>query len=161
MSQFHAAVDAVLQNWTALQFAVSQGAGGAQSAAIAKWMVDATVQWFAENKDLDSDEVEDFLLDIVNNEFNVLIDDGSVSDVSKLICEFYRLDNSNAAGRAELTQKLEKMPKKCDLSSCKVAEESNTVAANDAEEDDNDEMEVDSKPQQDPDGWTVVSRKKK
>ena len=61
MGHFHTAVAAVFKNWTALQLAVSQGAAGPQSAAIATWMVEATVQWFAENKDLECYEVEDFL----------------------------------------------------------------------------------------------------
>merc|ERR550519_2790963 len=83
---FHSAVDAIFQNWTALQLSVSQGSAGPQSADIARWMVSATVQWFSENKNLECDEVEDFLTDIVNQEFNVLIDDGSVTETSKLVC---------------------------------------------------------------------------
>ena len=63
---FHSAVDAVFQNWMALQVAVAQDAAGPQSADIAKWMVSGTVQRFSENKNLDYDEVEDFLANIVN-----------------------------------------------------------------------------------------------
>merc|ERR1712204_6385 len=117
---FHSAVEAVFQNWTALQFAVSQAAAGPQSAAIAKWMVSATVQWFSENKDLEFDEVEDFLLDIVNQEFDVLIDDGSVTETSKLVCDFYRLCSGGDC-EAELKSRLQALPK-CDLSKCKVNE---------------------------------------
>jgi len=117
---FHSAVDAVFQNWTALQFAVDQGAAGPQSADIAKWMVSATVQWFSENKNLEYDEVEDFLADIVNQEFNVLIDDGSVTETSKLVCDFYRLC-SRGDCEAELKSRLQALPK-CDLSKCKVNE---------------------------------------
>ena len=50
---FHSSVDAILKNWTALQLAVSQGAGGPQSKAIADWMVEAVVQWFSENEKLE------------------------------------------------------------------------------------------------------------
>ena len=87
---FHSAVDAIFQNWTALQSAVHQGAAGPESVDIAKWMVSATEQWFNENKNLEYDEVEDFLTDIVNQEFNFIIDDGSVTKTSKLVCDFYR-----------------------------------------------------------------------
>jgi len=117
---FHSAVEAVFQNWTALQFAISQGAAGPQSADIAKWMISATVQWFSENKNLEFDEVEDFLLDIVNQEFDVLIDDGSVTETSKLVCDFYRLC-SRGDCEAELKSRLQALPK-CDLSKCKVNE---------------------------------------
>ena len=65
---FHSAVEAIFQNWSALQLTVSQGAAGPESKDIAKWMVSATVQWFSENKDLECDEVEDFLITIINFE---------------------------------------------------------------------------------------------
>lgn len=168
---FHSAVDAVFQNWTALQFAVSQAAAGPQSAAIAKWMVSATVQWFSENKNLEFDEVEDFLVDIVNQEFNVHIDDGSVTETSKLVCDFYRLC-SRGDCEAELKRRLQALPK-CDLSKCKVDEGAEALEDVDEEEENieqnttttNDSMDIDEQPkpeEQDPDGWTVVpSRKKK
>jgi len=177
---FHSAVDAVFQNWTALQFAVSQAAAGPQSADIAKWMVSATVQWFSENKNLQFEEVEDFLVDIVNQEFNVFIDDGSVTETSKLVCDFYRLCSSTSSRgdcEAELKRRLQALPK-CDLSKCKVDEEAEALEDVDEEEENveqnsnnadttttNDSMDIDEQPkpeEQDPDGWTVVpSRKKK
>jgi len=163
---FHSAVDAIFQNWTALQLAVSQGAAGAQSADIAKWMVSATVQWFSENKNLECYEVEDFLIDIVNQEFNVLIDDGSPAEISRLICDFYKLSRSRDS-EDELNRRLQELPK-CDLSKCQVdegpSEEENIECSNDV----NNSMsalslEVDEpKPEeQDPDGWTVVKPRKK
>merc|ERR1719357_1707343 len=91
---FYTAVDSIYQNWTALQLIVSNGAAGPKSKDIAKWMVSATVQWFSENKDLECDEVEDFLTDIITQEFNVQFDDGSAAEVSKLVCEFYTLSTS-------------------------------------------------------------------
>ena len=39
---FYSAVNAIFENWTALQLIVSQGAAGSESANIAKWMVTAT-----------------------------------------------------------------------------------------------------------------------
>ena len=157
---FHSAVDAVFQNWTALQFAVDQAAAGPQSADIAKWMASATVQWFCENKNLEYDEVEDFLADIVNQEFNVLIDDGSVTETSKLVCDFYRLCSSSREDcEAEIKRRLQALPK-CDLSKCKVDKE--TEALEDVDEEENieqitpatNDMDIDEKPkpeEQDPD----------
>ena len=131
---FHSAVDAVFQNWTALQLAVTQGAAGPQSANIAKWMVSATVQWFSENKNLEYDEVEDFLADIINQEFNVLIDDGSVTETSKLVCDFYRLCSSSKEDwEAEFKRRLQVLPK-CDLSKCIVDKGEETLEVVDEEE---------------------------
>ena len=167
---FHSAVEAVFQNWTALQFAISQGAAGPQSADIAKWMVSATVQWFSENKNLEYDEVEDFLADIVNQEFNVLIDDGSVTKKSKLVCDFYRLCSSSKEDwEAEFKRRLQVLPK-CDLSKCKVDKGAETLE--DVDEEENieqitaatNDMYIDEQPkpeEQDPDGWTMVKPRKK
>ena len=47
---FRTAVTAILKNWTALQLAVAQGSAGADSRAIAEWLVEATLHWFASNK---------------------------------------------------------------------------------------------------------------
>jgi len=171
---FHSAVDAVFQNWTALQFAVDQGAAGPQSADIAKWMVSATVQWFSENKNLENDEVEDFLLDIVNREFNVLIDDNSVTEISKLVCDFYRLCSSTSSRgdcEAEIKRRLQALPK-CDLSKCKVDNGAEALEDVDEEEENieqnttttNDSMDIDEQPkpeEQDPDGWIMVQPRKK
>lgn len=121
---FHSAVEAIFQNWSALQLTVSQGAAGPKSKDIAKWMVSATVQWFSENKDLECDEVEDFLTDIITQEFNVQFDDGSAAEVSKLVCEFYTLSTAPNCEN-EFKRRFEELPK-CDLSKCQVDHEPST-----------------------------------
>ena len=167
---FHSAVDAVFQNWTALQLAVTQGAAGPQSANIAKWMVSATVQWFSENKNLEYDEVEDFLADIINQEFNVLIDDGSVTETSKLVCDFYRLCSlSKENCRLEINRFLQAVTD-CDLSKCKVDKRAEILADIDEEENieqitpATNDIYIDEQPkpeEQDLDGWTMVKPRKK
>ena len=162
---FHSAVDAVFQNWMALQVAVANDAAGPQSADIPKWMVSGTVQWFNENKNLEYHEVEDFLAEMVNQEFNVLIDDGSVTETSKLVCDFHRLCSlSKEDCEAEIKQRLQALPKcRVDLGAETledVDEEENieqiTTATNDMYFDEQ------SKPEkQDPDGWTIVKPRRK
>lgn len=159
MEKFHVAVNAIFADWTALQLAVQQGAAGPQSADIAKWMVDAVVQWFSENKNLQPFEVEDFLDRIVDQEFNLVIDDGSVIEISGMICEFYALAASKDR-QDELERRMQALPK-CDLSKCRIEEPSEQQPVPEQSPND-DSMEVeDEDPPVDPDGWTVVSRKKK
>ena len=116
---FNVAIDAIFKNWAALQLAVkhvskkkiqitissilfisfptdhpkcfsfSQEAGGPQSKEKADWMAGATENWFYENKDLQDFEVEDFLGEIMQNEFNLQIDDGSLEEVARSVCEYY------------------------------------------------------------------------
>ena len=178
---FHASVDAILKNWTALQLAVSQGAGGTQSKAIADWMVDAVVQWFSENENLEPYEVTEFLEQIINQEFNLIVDDGSTDEIGTTVCEFFQLCKSSKSND-EIMNKIHSLPK-CDLSKCTIdgqtnQEETITLNQNNLEEQMN-TMEVDndntstSDPSDtlnrangprtvpDPDGWVVVERKKK
>ena len=177
---FRASVNAILKNWTALQLAVSQGAGGHQSKEIAEWMVDAIIQWFNENQNLEPYEVTEFLEEIVNQEFNLIVDDGSVDEVGTAICEFYQLCTSSKSND-EIVAKIHSLPK-CDLSRCKVDAQNNEEEAmcqkqNELEKQMNSmevESELDShstsavqnmsdtsKQELDPDGWILVDRKKK
>ena len=176
-TNFHTACDAILKNWTALQLAVSQGAGGPQSKEIAQWMVDAVVQWFNENDNLQGYEVTEFLEQIIIQEFNLIIDDGSSDEIGTTICEFYQLCTSSKSAE-EILCKIRSLPK-CDLSRCKIEGEQENIIIHDENrlEEQMSAMEVNnsSTPEQlnlqnivnnsttepDPDGWTVVDRKKK
>ena len=174
VQNFRTSVDAIFKNWTALQLAVSQGAGGPQSKAIADWMVEAVVQWFNENQNIEGYEVTEFIDQIVNQEFNLIIDDGSADEIGNTICEFYNLCTSSRSND-EIIAKIQSLPK-CDLSRCKLDGASNEelMGANEMclEQQLND-MDVDntshsdstsnanSANEPDPEGWVVVDRKKK
>ena len=156
---FYTAVDAIYQNWTALQLIVSNGAAGPKSKDIAKWMVSATVQWFSENKDLEFYEVEDFLIDIVWQEFHVHIQDGSETEISKLICEFYNLSTARD-GEAEFKRRLQALPK-CDLSKCRTVDQADDNIDDVADQlNKNLDLEKTEPEQKDPDGWEVVKPRK-
>ncbi|XP_062593679.1 pre-rRNA-processing protein TSR2 homolog [Saccostrea cucullata] len=88
---FPAAVATIFDSWTVLQLAVNQGFGGAESREKAEWMITAVDQWFRENKDIEVYELDDFLADVMNTEFDTIVEDGSLSQISTLICKVYRL----------------------------------------------------------------------
>ncbi|XP_058023641.1 pre-rRNA-processing protein TSR2 homolog isoform X2 [Ahaetulla prasina] len=44
-------------------------------------MVGAVEQYFESNADLEPEEIEDFLAELMNNEFNTIIEDGSLTQV--------------------------------------------------------------------------------
>ena len=172
---FYTACDAILKNWTALQLAVSNEAAGPQSKDIAQWMVDAVVQWFNENKDLEAYEVADFLEQIIAQEFHLQIDDGSSDEVGTTICEFYQLCSSSKTSE-EIISKIRSLPK-CDLSLCQIDGERDKLSSEKSTlEEQMSGMEVDNSTipessklngannlinEPDPDGWMVVGRKKK
>jgi len=89
------------------QIAVDNGFGGAYSQQKAEWMVDALQQYFNDNgqnrqmiptntvgyvlmcvcfptDELMQDEVEDFISHLMNNEFDTMVDDGSLPQVCLL-----------------------------------------------------------------------------
>ena len=167
--RFKAAVEAILKNWTALQMAVAQNAAGAESKAIAAWMPEATTQWFSENKDLQADEVEDFLSDIINQYFNILVQDGSAEETSKLICKFYALSNDSSVSEDKFKASLQTSLPKCDLSVFKIADDDEAEEVMEMEHNeeqinaDLESMSIkdNSEPMVDAEGFTMVSHKKK
>jgi len=173
---FRTAVEAILKNWTALQLAVSQGSAGHDSKAIADWMVDATVQWFAENKDLEPYEVTDFYESILYQELHIVVEDGSTDEIGTLICDFYA--KCCKLSEEQVLSAIRTLPK-CDLSKSKsdgaseADDESSAAGAAGDVIDPSAEIteqmekletkEVKAKPAPDADGWTEVptTRKKR
>ena len=159
-----------------MQLAVSNEAAGPQSKEIAQWMVDAVVQWFNENENLEGYEVADFLEQIIAQEFKLQIDDGSSDEIGTTICEFYQLCCSSKTSE-EIISKIRSLPK-CDLSLCQIDGERNKQSnPQNILEEQMSGMEVDNSTVQesstklnganniinepDPEGWMVVGRKKK
>ena len=103
---FNVAIDAIFKNWTALQLAVYnvsivcilhynrvlliQDAGWPHSKEKAQWMVGVTENWFYENKDLEYYEVADFLEEVIQNEFHCFVEDGSLREVAREVCFYYK-----------------------------------------------------------------------
>ena len=98
------------------QLALSQGAGGAHSAAFGAWLGDALVQWFAENRDLDSYEVSEFLETVLNRDLDLIVQDGSTDEVGNLLVQFFGFCSTKT--EAEIIDKVRSLPK-CDLSRCR------------------------------------------
>ncbi|XP_018608497.1 pre-rRNA-processing protein TSR2 homolog [Scleropages formosus] len=87
---FAESVRAVLETWPVLQIAVDNGFGGFYSQQKADWLVDAVQQFFQENADLQQYEVEDFLAEVMNNEFDTVVDDGSLPQVASRMCHLFQ-----------------------------------------------------------------------
>ena len=66
---------------------VRAGAGGRDSAAKAEWLVGATEQWMTENQNVEPEELADFYQEVLWNEFDTVVDDGSLSE-----SEWHRLE---------------------------------------------------------------------
>ena len=174
---FGTAVDAIFANWPGLQLVINQNSLGQPKQVVAQWLVDSTVQWFSENKDLEQYEVEEFLDAVIDKEFNCLMQDGSSRDTAAMLCEFYTLCFSSRTSDEDIRTKLRALPK-CDLSKCQVQvdddddggvvdapsphptqQNGDTARGHNSGHQDMDVEDVASAETTDPDGWTTVTSK--
>ncbi|XP_067683653.1 pre-rRNA-processing protein TSR2 homolog [Haliotis asinina] len=127
---FGQSVKSVLDGWTALQLAVSHGFGGPDSQEKAEWMVYAIETWFKENANIQSDELEDFLEDVLNAEFDMVIEDGSLALIAHMICKYFRLCSEGR--EAEVRQSIASQPKAA-LQGCTQGHSNQEVEGEEAE----------------------------
>ncbi|XP_072305500.1 pre-rRNA-processing protein TSR2 homolog [Eucyclogobius newberryi] len=86
---FTAGVRVVVHNWPVLQIAVDNGFGGVYGQQKADWMVDVLQQYFHDNADLQQFEVEDYISTLMDQEFDTVVDDGSLPQVSKDLLQMF------------------------------------------------------------------------
>uniref|UniRef100_A0A096MPJ9 Pre-rRNA-processing protein TSR2 homolog n=1 Tax=Papio anubis TaxID=9555 RepID=A0A096MPJ9_PAPAN len=180
---FRAGVCAALEAWPALQIAVENGFGGVHSQEKAKWLGRAVEDYLTRNADLELDEVEDFPGELLTNEFDTIVEDGSLPQVSQqLQTMFHHFQRGDGAALREMASGITQRKRKVTATALKTARET------DEDEDDVDSVEdveviapndgaatdgVCSQPEpSDPDaqtikeedivedGWTIVWRKK-
>lgn len=183
---FGAGVRAALEAWPALQIAVENGFGGVHSQKKAEWLGGAVEDYFIANADLELEEVEDFLGELMTTEFDTVVEDGSLPQVSQQLQTMYHhFQKGDGAALQEMTSEINQ--KKCKV----TATPFKTAKETDVDEDEvdsveemevkevtatNDEATTDGVcPQPQPtdpdsqtikeediveDGWTIVRRKK-
>ncbi|XP_061470113.1 pre-rRNA-processing protein TSR2 homolog isoform X2 [Rhineura floridana] len=159
---------------TEVEIAVENGFGGAYSQEKAEWMVGAVEQYFQSNADLEPEEIEDFLAELMNNEFDTMIEDGSLVQVSQQLCLFFSQcqQGDGAAVHEAIVQLAQKKQEaKVAAAKSKPVEESSSEEDQETEEEamDCSASPSMSGPQPSPppssdadveDGWTLVRKKK-
>jgi len=95
-SKFELGVSLTLQAWPALTLAVQNQWGGPDSADKRDWFAGAICELFPSHADLES--VEDRLLQIMDDEFEVAPDDDSVSHVADRIMLIWEETNTGEFG---------------------------------------------------------------
>lgn len=74
--------------WPALTFAVQNTLGGPQSSEKRDWFAGAVSDLLEANTDADVEYVEEFLLQVMNDEFEVRVEDGSAEEIASSIVAF-------------------------------------------------------------------------
>ncbi|XP_029579804.1 pre-rRNA-processing protein TSR2 homolog [Salmo trutta] len=172
---FTEAVRAVLETWPVLQIAVDNGFGGVYGQQKADWMVDVVQQYFHDNANLQPDEVEDYIADLMNNEFDTVVEDGSLPQVAQKVSQIFT--QCQQGKLAEVKDQIVKLNKK---SAERAIVTPQPNAADDVESngDETEFMECEAatstnpprsaapkqtdqpQSQEENDGWTTVVRKK-
>ncbi|XP_028848548.1 pre-rRNA-processing protein TSR2 homolog [Denticeps clupeoides] len=174
---FTEGVKAVLEAWPVLQIAVDNGFGGVYSQQKADWMVDAVQQYFSDNDHLQQYEVEDFVSELMNNEFDTVVDDGSLPEVAQQVCQIFKKCQEGLL--EEVKGQVSHLQKKRGSVRAKATPAPSPAVEADSEEEGAESMECDGAAEgpftsqapreQNPhtapseeaeDGWTVVRRRK-
>jgi len=84
-NKFDLCIALTLALWTSLTLAVQNSWGGPDSSEKRDWFAGAISELIAATPDADVEYVEEFLLQIMNDEFDVNVDDGSGEEIAAKI----------------------------------------------------------------------------
>ena len=83
------ALSIILTPWPALVMAIENSFGGPDTRDKAEWLKEVVADYVMSNKSIDRDDLESFILSIMESEFNTLVEDGSCSKLCDLIIRVY------------------------------------------------------------------------
>jgi len=139
--------------------------GGVQSKEKAEWMTGVVENFFYENDNLISEEVADYIGEMLDNEFNSICEDGSLEELSNKLCCFFNAINNGKED--EVIADLEKIKSNDAVSKSKKGPKPKAVDEVDLLTEDlgnaalGSSQESVRKPRNEPDedGWITVGKK--
>jgi pre-rRNA-processing protein TSR2 len=172
---FARGVIAILETWPALKLAVEETWGGPDGAHKRRWMAGEIVDAFESPSSdgiPDDQYIEEMLLQIMSDEFDAMLEDGSAECVGKDVVKLWNDIHGKEIGEEEVArlenlsnkQRGRKVPAKVEVKSDDEFDEESS------EEDEDDEdaprlihrpSEEPDQPEVDEDGFTLVKRKGK
>ncbi|OOF98938.1 hypothetical protein ASPCADRAFT_504471 [Aspergillus carbonarius ITEM 5010] len=76
-----------IHNWPALNLAVQSNWGGPTSSDKRDWLCGAISEMLSDRPETDAEDLEDVLIQVMNDEFDVVVDDESAGNVADQIME--------------------------------------------------------------------------
>ncbi|KAK2736901.1 hypothetical protein FQN57_000504 [Myotisia sp. PD_48] len=90
------AITIVLYSWPALTLAVQSSWGGTDSKGKREWLCGAIAELFTSRPETDAGDIEEILIQVMSDEFDVVVDDESVSQVADRIYQLkVDIENGN------------------------------------------------------------------
>jgi pre-rRNA-processing protein TSR2 len=135
---FQKAVSYVLTEWPSLNFAIENGMGGMESKHKQAWMCSHIAEVMIKQKDVD---LEDYLAEIINQEFDTLIEDGSLEYNVKWIEKFFK--DCQQGKEQEVLDSINKAAaSKRSLGNMRIPQPLNTTKESSDDDDDEDEEDM-------------------
>lgn len=167
-------IRSVFSRWTALQIAVTHSMGGSQSEAKYEAFIEAFAQYLIRNvrpsmsiSSLGQD-IQEYFDEVLDEEFNTVIDDGSSQELSQLFLRYIQLIQQGKLADVQQELQLQQASTPAVQLSVRNGNEDDSSSDEDDDGEDNDnEMREEqstneSKSQSmdvDEDGWTTVHRR--
>uniref|UniRef100_A0A915PUX0 Pre-rRNA-processing protein TSR2 homolog n=1 Tax=Setaria digitata TaxID=48799 RepID=A0A915PUX0_9BILA len=161
-------VNRLLKAWTGYQLAVRMLSGGSETYQKAEWFAEVLTDYVSNSRHLQVHNLNDWISDILDNEFNLILEDNSVEWLasSLLKCSSWL----NAGQKAELEDFLSHLPSENAVQT--AATESQILLDNSDENSDYEELENGTEDEDkqtkkplrrrmetDEDGWTTITRR--
>ncbi|KAF9114581.1 hypothetical protein BGX27_010464 [Mortierella sp. AM989] len=87
---FKEGVTYLFHSWMALKLAVDGEWGGQDSVEKRDWFIETVVDYFSQHgKNVDTFDLEDILLQIMNDEFSILLEDQSEQHIAKMLEQLF------------------------------------------------------------------------
>ncbi|KAF7593489.1 hypothetical protein BBP40_011400 [Aspergillus hancockii] len=161
-----------IHNWPALSLAVQSNWGGPTSSDKRDWLCGAISEMINERPETDGEDLEDVLIQVMNDEFDVVVDDESAGPVAEQIMEVRALvERGEFAPIQAMLESWQSKSQQKVAASFKKGEDEDS----DDDEEDNEEGDLDMgdapalvraprekvEPEVDEDGFTTVVSKKR
>ena len=170
-------IRSVFSRWTALQLAVSHSMGGPETEAKYEAFIEAFSQHLVRNlqpsvsaSSIEQD-IQDYLDEILDEEFNTVLDDGSSLELAQLFTRYIQMIQQGKLAEVQHEIQMQQAAARPVEMSIRNREGDEASSSTDSESDDGDQEEMreepatnssDTKPQSmdvDEDGWTTVHRR--
>jgi pre-rRNA-processing protein TSR2 len=163
-------IRSVFSRWTALQLAVSHSMGGLESEAKYEAFIEAFAQYLKRNiqpsiSSMEGD-IQEYLDEILDEEFNTVLDDGSSTELAQLFIRYIQLIQQGKLADVQQELQLQHSMTPAIQMSVRNKNEDESSSSSGDDEDENEMREEqstnESKSQAmdvDEEGWTTVHRR--
>ncbi|CAM9784524.1 unnamed protein product, partial [Chrysoparadoxa australica] len=172
-SLFQQGVGSSLRQWTALTLAMENNWGGGSSQAKAERLLAELLEMFKVKKQLYRDEVEDYLLLFLDQQFHTIAEDGSPAEVAQKLLDMFQQCGKFDFTLVNSTLEQEKKLRASGVRSKSVAGKGEDYSGSEDDDDGSDSDGDDAmgvipegkavpavaKPGPDSDGWETVRRR--